>query len=350
MEARVTVDEQIQFAAGLDLTVTTRQLARFRHEGLMPPAERTEHKGRKGVPTYPASSCLQLERLLTLPSEVRGSARVVSLALWGHPIELSIVQTALAEQLSDMETGLWEFIESRAQEGEDPLHFVAVELAGARPRGVAVPRARGQSLGARADAIELMLRLFMLGPPADQSDKGGGELERLIGMARARTDVVAPFGTPWMDGSWMDGFVKVGSLPAMRRAVSEASAAEIDEATRLARVFRRLLPMAATMIGAEWKRPNRAGLGHIQKMQIDPGLPEAMWLSFCVSVVRSPLRSNALEIVGALRTVDDAGKGLVKLMRLPAEEVAWRLSVLSRRKRGSLRRLMTVYEEMAGVR
>lgn len=350
MEARVTAEEQIRFAASRGLIVTSRQLARFREQDLMPRSERTEHCGRKGVHTYPASSCLQLERLLTLPPETRGPARAVSLALWGHPIDPDVLRASLATPLQDLDAGIREFAADRGAGLDEGLRSVAVEVANARPRGISVPRARGQSLAARADAFEVLLRLFLLGPDADPPDQAScEELERLMGMDRARVDVIAPLDKPWLDGAPLDGFADVGSLPVLREAVATASAAELEEAIQFARFFRRLLPLAAVVIGAEWKRPNRGGFGRLQEMRVSPGLPEAMLVSFWVSVVRSPLRANALALAEALHTVDDVREQLLDLLSRPSDEVARRLSTLSRRTRGVLRRLMSGYEALAAT-
>jgi hypothetical protein len=267
--------------------------------------------------------------------------------MWGHPIEPEVLRAALATPLEQLDVGIREFVGERSADLDEGLRVTAVEVANARPRRVSLPRARGQSLSARADAFELLLRLFLLGPDAGRPARAScDELERLMGMDRARVDVIQPLDKPWLDGTPLDGFATVGSLPALREAVAGASASELEEATHFARFFRRLLPLAAVIIGAEWKRPNRGGFAELQKLQVDPGLPEALWVSFCVSVVRSPLRESAVEVANALREVDEARKHLVDLLGRPSDEVARRLSTLSRRKQRVLQRVRSGYESL----
>jgi hypothetical protein len=348
METRVTAEEQIKFATSRGLIVTSRQLARFREQGLMTHPERTEHRGAKGVHTYPASSCLQLERLLTLPAEIRGSARAVSLAMWNHPIEPEVLRQGLTSQIEEVDAGIRSYVGQRGADVDEGLRNTALEIANARPRRVSLPRVRGQSPAARADAFEALLRLFLLGSEAGPPDRAScDELERLMGMDRARVDVIEPLGKPWLEGTPLEGFAAVGSLPALREAVAQASPSELNEAVQFARYFRRLLPLAAVIIGAEWKRPNRGGFGQLQKVHTDPGLPEALWLSFWISIVRSPLRANAIAAAEALQKVSETRELVVELLSRPAEEVARRLDVLSRGKRAALGRMISGYQPLA---
>jgi hypothetical protein len=315
MDRRVTVDDQIRYANDCGLSVTRRQLERYRHEGLMPRPTRTAYRGRQGIPTYPPGSCEQLVFLMRLDASTSGSARAVALAMAGFSIEPHVLQDAVAAELQRLEAGLWHFAARCAVDrGTTPIQALAERLARARPRGVEAPRARGQLEASRIAAIRFVLKVFMVGGSSDRTP-GDSEIEaeRLVGLDRARRDVLTLLPKPWLVGTWAADFAEVGSLPALRRAVDRAERADLKHAIRLARLFNRLLPLAAMAIGAQTKRPNRGGLAWLHRYRLDQGFAQAIWVAFMVSVVRSPLRSNALAIANALIPYEEVEEGIGQL-------------------------------------
>jgi hypothetical protein len=347
MATRVTVDDQIRYADDHGLTVSRRQLERYRYEGLMPRPRRTEYCGRRGVPTYPSRSCEQLVFLMRLDGSTSGPARAVALAMAGFSIEPHVLLDAVAAELRRMEAGMWQVAERCAVErGTTPVQALAERLGRARPRGVKIPRARGQLEVSRIAAIRFVLEAFMVGGSSHRTP-GDSEIEaeRLVGLDRARRDVLAPFPKPWLVGTWAADFAEVGSLPALRRAVDLADRAEVEEAIRLARLFSRLLPLAAMAVGAQTKRSNRGGLAWLHRYRLEQGFAQAMWVAFMVSVVRSPLRSNALAVASALIPYEEIEEGIGQLLAMPTEERESALQRLPPKERAQLQRLLTAAHE-----
>ncbi|MGA2166079.1 MAG: MerR family transcriptional regulator, partial [Solirubrobacteraceae bacterium] len=136
---RVTTAELLDVAQ--DQGVTARTLEYWRHEGLLPKAERTGQTGKRPEWTYPAEAIDQLATLLRLREKTR-QPDTLRVALWfeGFPIDTGRVRASIAAALRDMLELLTKEIDKRRDQDEtsEDSTWAALEQVGrllARKRG-----------------------------------------------------------------------------------------------------------------------------------------------------------------------------------------------------------------------
>lgn len=229
-----------------DPAVTMRTLEYWRHEGLLPAAERTGQHGKRPEWTYPVGAIDQLTALQRLRRKTK-EPHLLRAALWfdGYPIDVERVRFSIAAVLQRALDSMTREIEKRRDPtatGEE-ANWAVLEVVGrtlARKRGAnAPPRYGRQSQAERERALSLALGLVLGDPGASaRLEQDAARVERMIGLDRGRR---SRGGLPaWLDGppdEGLQGFANVGSLPALIEAMKTATDEELTASRRLARIM-----------------------------------------------------------------------------------------------------------------
>lgn len=341
-------------AAVDDPGVTARTLEYWRQQGLLPKAERTGQAGRRPEWTYPASAVEQLREIERLRAQTR-QPNGLRVALWfrGFEIDLEHVRESLISTLRRFHLQILKEIERRrdpvlpaAEAQWTALEQVARTLA--RKRGAhAPPRFGRQRQEERDRAITVLLGL-VLGLPeaAARLSSDGAFVERLMGLDRARQ----PLGgvSAWLTGApgeGLDGFVAIGSLPALIAAVEAAEAGELLAARELARTMLVGIVAFSRMADAFALADNATGLGAWTTIASNP--TAAVWLTALVVSIRrnKGYSDNLRAIVDALdQTVLPVDMHARSLADLTPEDLKGRLEGLPFLQQAGLKRLIADYQ------
>ncbi len=309
-----------------DPVITARTLEYWRHEGLLPKAERTGQSGKRPEWTYPASAGDQLQELLRLRHRTR-QPDVLRVALWfrGFPIETGRVQSSIVAVLRHVQNVVISEIEKR-RDPSLPLEestWAALEKVGqavARKRGThAPPRYGRQTRGDRERATTLLFGLALGYPEASERVADDAKrVERLIGLDQARR--ARPGWGAWLSGpasEGLDGFSSVASIPALIEVVDTATEAELGASRGLARTMLAGITAVSRMADAFSLSENATGLAAWEALGEEP--MATVWLTALVVSIRRMGRANE-----SLRTVVDALDRDV----LPVEQQARELAAL----------------------
>lgn len=313
--------------AANDPTVTERTLEFWRHEGLLPKAQRTGQHGKQPVWTYPAQAVDQLVALQRLRAKTK-DPDLLRTALWfeGFDVDTSRVGASIAAFLSSCLKVVNKEIDKRrppdlAPEDARWAAFGEVAQVLARKRGPkALPRLGRQRLEDREHAMELGIGLMMGdGGATARIEVDGAKLERLVGVDRGRK---RRGGLPaWLDGPPSDGFeafARFGSLPSLIDTASTASEDELQASRMLARILLDGVNAFARMTEAIAGVDNPSGFAAMTLFRDNP-MATAWLLALLVGISRSS------ELSENLKTVVEALTGNV----LPTEARARELAKLS---------------------
>jgi hypothetical protein len=288
-----------------DPAVTTRTLEYWRHEGLLPKAERTGQQGKRPEWTYPSETVDQLVALLRRRAKTK-DPDLLRVCLWfdGYPIEVGLVRSSIATVLRGALDAMTKEIEKRREvvaTGED-ANWAVLEHVGrtlARKRGPnALPRYGRQPQAERERAVALALGLVLGDPGASaRLEEDAPRVERMIGVDRGRRP---HSGLPaWLDGppdEGLQGFANFGSLPALIETMRTASDEELVASRGLARIVLDGMAAFARIADAFTGMDNPAGFGAISVFRDDP--MAAVWLvSFVIAAARSSELSEGLRTV-----------------------------------------------------
>jgi DNA-binding transcriptional MerR regulator len=349
----------LAIATATDAKISERTLEFWRHEGLLPHADRTGQKGIRAVWTYPAETADQLRSLLRLRAATR-DPNVLRAALWfeGYPLTTSRLRTSITGFLRSMQTALDKELAklSSAASREDhalgrwqAITELAHTVAAARSRRT--PRAGRQRLADRTRAFALLFGLALDEPAAvDQLDSDAAALERALGTDRGRRfrpNSVEPWLTGAPSESWAL-FREVGSLPRLIEIAESATDAELEAARPLAQTLLFGISAFSQMTDALAGDRNAAGLAAFVAVSDDP-VARALLPVFVISLMRSPaLVDNLAAISSALTdSVLPLQAAVRELATLPPDQRAARLKHLDRlswTQQNQLKRLIEAFE------
>lgn len=319
-----------------DSSVTARTLEFWRHQGLLPKAERTGQHGKHPRWTFPVETIDQLRALLYLRSKTK-DPDLLRVGLWfdGYPVEIARVRQSVAAVLCHtLDTLNKELARRSSTFGQDgdwtALEQIGRTLAGKRGPN-ALPRYGRQRRADRERAMTLALGLVLGDERAvARLEHDGQQVERLIGLDRGRRP---RGGLPaWLDGPPGDGldtFAHLGSLPALIETMQSATDDELEASRGLARImldgilaFTRI---ADAFVGTE----NASGFGAISTFRGDP-MATVWLLAFVIAAGRSATLNEGLHTVidslsQRVLPVDTRAR---ELAALDSEELANRLPEL----------------------
>jgi len=324
----------------------------WRHQGLLPQAERTGQDGTRPVWTYPAEAPGQLAALLRLRAATK-DPNLLRAALWfdGYPVPTSRARESMITVLRKMQADVERELARRsAALGLDPeegrsqaLGEVARDLASRR--GTGPPRFGRQRLDDRAQGFEAMFRLGLGEEPSpDQlDDHTAAAAERVMGVDQGRR--YRPGGVePWLTGQPADGlaaFQEIGSLPRLIEALESAGEVEFEQARPSARTILTGIAAFSQIADAFAGYRNASGLAAAQALKDEPVI-RVMASAWMISAMRQREAAANIEDVSATLTgqilpLEAAAR---KLAAMPEAERAARISRLSWPEQRRIRRLI----------
>jgi hypothetical protein len=285
--------------------VTARTLEYWRHEGLLPKAERTGQHGKRPEWTYPVEAIEQLGALLRMRSKTK-DPDLLRTGLWfdGYPIEVERLRNSITAVLHRSLDLMVKEIEKRREPGAtgDDANWAALEQIGrtlARKRGPnAPPRYGRQARVERERATTLALGLVVGDAGASaRLEQDAPRVERMIGLDRGRR---SRGGLPaWLDGpsdEGLQGFANIGSLPALIDTMKTATDEELMASRGLARIMLDGVTAFARIADAFTGLDNASGFGAIAVFRDEP--MALVWLvSFVIAAGRSSELSEGLRAV-----------------------------------------------------
>lgn len=320
----------LSLAQEIDPSVTERTLEFWRHQGLLPHAERNGQEGKRPIWTYPSGSADQLRALLHLRIQTK-DPHVLRGALWydGYPIDTVRVRSSIATFLGRLLDTFEKEVAKHSSRVDDPkerwqaIQAVAKVLASKRGRGF--PRLNRQALAERTSGVALMLGLLLNDAEAMRHlEADGPAVERLIGIDRARR--FRPAGVePWLDGPPEEGlavFAQMGSLTRLIAVVEGATEADLEVARDLGRTLLGGISAFSRIADAMVGRDNASGMAGMRMLDGDPHAVLVM-----VPLVLSVLSST--ELAQNLRQLLSGFQSNV----LPLEQQARELAALSEEER-----------------
>lgn len=343
--------------------VTTRTLEYWRHQGLLPKAERTGQHGKRPEWTYPVEAIDQVVALLRLRSKTKDPDLLLT-GLWfdGYPVDVARVRTSITAVLRHSLDAMTKEIEKRREPGAtgDDANWAALEQIGrtlARKRGPsALPRYGRQARAERERAMTLALGL-VLGDAGTSArlEQDAPRVERMIGLDRGRRP---RGGLPaWLDGppdEGLQGFANFGSLPALIDTMKIATDEELTASRGLARIMLDGITAFARIADAFTGTENASGFGAIAVFRDEP--MALVWLvSFVIAAGRSSELSEGLRsVVDSLsRQVLPVDSRARELAALGDDDLRSRLSELEAlpfAEQVRLKRLVANYrDEQAGL-
>lgn len=315
-----------------DPKVTPRTLEYWRHEGLLPKAERTGQAGKRPEWTYPAGALAQLAELMHLRTRTKQPDQLRSI-LWfrGFEIETGRAGRSIASVLRRTQMVIMKEIEKRRDPSLAPdeskwqaLEKIARSMAHKRGSR-SVPRLARQSQEDRERAVILLFGLTMgFDQASARIEEDAPKVERAIGIHQGRRSRQGL--SAWLTGPASVGFSdfsSIASIPALIDAVETAPDEELETSRDLARVLLEGISMLSRFTDAFTLTDNAAGLAAWEAFSEDP--LAAIWLTaFVVSVRRSSAYDENLNAI-----VDALTQGL-----LPAATQVQELAALSDKELG----------------
>lgn len=347
-KGRLTTAELLAIARTREPAVTERTLELWRHQDLLPHAERTGQEGARPIWTYPAEAADQLLTLMRLRAATK-DPNVLRAALWfeGHPLSTTRVHnsmvTALRKVHADVEKELAK--RSASPDPEDgrtaAIADVARNLAGRRK--TPIPRLARQSSAERSQALETILRLGLGDDvPSDELSANADGVERLMGLHRARR--YRPNGVgPWLTGPADESFgllQQAGSLPNMIKTLESAQSHELEQARSAARTMLDGIVAFSQMADAFSGYRNASGLAAAEALKEQPLIP-IMITAWMLFALRSDvLAENLASVSDALIGVQSVQAEARTLAAMPQPEREARLAPLPWPQQRKLRRLV----------
>lgn len=310
-----------------DATITARTLEYWRHEGLLPKAERTGQAGKRPEWTYPAGAREQLGELLRLRARTK-QPDLLRADLWfrGFPVATTSARNSIAAALRHTQTKILKEVDKRRDSSLPPeestwaaLQKLGRTLAHKRGRD-ALPRIARQSQDDRDSAATLLLALVIGVPDAsDRLAQDADKVERMTGVYRGRRP--PPGFEAWLTGPASEAFQdfqSLASLPVLIEAVEAATEAELEASRDQARVLLLGISVIARLGDALTLTDNAVGLAAWGAFADQP-LVVASVTAFVLSARRrDPYGANLEAIIEALTR-----------NALPAAAQAQELAVLS---------------------
>ena len=297
---RVTTADLL--AAFDDPAVTARTLEFWRHQGLLPKAQRTGQHGKRPEWTYPAEARDQLAALLQLRTKTKNPDILrVGLFFEGFPIETVRVRASIIAVLEASLSAIRKEVDKRCSSGAAPeeatwgaLEQIGRVLAGKRGAN-APPRHGRQRREDRERAMTLAVGL-VLGDEgsAARLERDAPHVERMIGLDRGRR----PRGClpPWLDGpagEGLEAFSRYGSLPALIETMRSASDDELTASRTLARIMLDGITAFTRIADSFTGTDNASGFGAIAAFRGEP--MAAVWLlAFTIAAGRSSTLNEGL--------------------------------------------------------
>jgi len=297
---RVTTGDLL--AAVDDPAVTARTLEFWRHQGLLPKAQRTGQHGKRPEWTYPAEARDQLGALVQLRTKTKDPdlARV-GLFFEGFPIETRLVRASIVAVLETALAAMVKEVDKHRSPGAagdeanwEALEQIARVLAGKRGAN-APPRYGRQRREDRERAMALAIGL-VLGDEGSTArlEQDAPHVERMIGLDRGRR----PRGglPPWLDGpagEGLEAFSHYGSLPALIETMRTATDDELTASRTLARIMLDGITAFTRIADSVAGSDNASGFGAIAVFRGEP--MAAVWLlAFVIAAGRSSTLNEGL--------------------------------------------------------
>lgn len=333
---RLTTAELLAVAREHEPAVTERTLELWRHQDLLPHAERTGQDGVRPLWTYPAEATQQLRALLRLRTATK-DPNILRAALWfeGHPVPIARAQSSMVTALRKLRTDVEKEVAKRsasasaADSRTAAIADIALELAGQRK--TPIPRLARQSRTERAQAFETILRLgFGDDVPPDELGANADGVERLMGLHRTRryrSNGIEPWLTGPADGSF-PVFQQVGSLPNMITTLESARADELEQARSTARNLLVGLVAFSQLADAFAGYHNASGLAMAVALKEQPLIPLMLLAWMLVAQRSESLSENLITVSNALTGVQSVHAQARALAALPAQEREARLASL----------------------
>jgi len=329
----------------------------WRHQGLLPKAERTGQDGTRPVWTYPAEAAGQLQALLRLRAATK-DPNLLRSALWfeGYPVPTARARQSMIAVVGKLRADVDKELARRAAaRGLDPeqgrsqaLADVARDLASRRSTGL--PRFGRQRLDARARGLEALLRLGMGEEPGpgQLDDHTAAAVERVMGVDQARR--YRPLGVEsWLTGTPAEGiaaFQRFGSLPRLAEALESASEQEFEQARPFARTVLTGMAAFSQLADAFAGYPNASGLAAAEALKDGPLIP-VMATAFVISGMRlRDMAANIQEVNAALADkILPAEARARNLAAMPKAEREAKINQLPWPEQRSIRRLIDTFEK-----
>jgi len=328
----------------------------WRHQGLLPKAERTGQDGTRPVWTYPAEAAGQLQVLLRLRAATK-DPNLLRSALWfeGHPVPTSRARQSMITVLRKIQADVDKELARRsAARGLDPvqgrsqaLAEVARDLASRRSTGL--PRFRRQRLEDRTRGFEALFRLGLGEEPSpgQLDDHTAASVERVMGIDQARR--YRPGGTqPWLTGPPAEGlaaFQQIGSLPRLIEALDSADEQEVEEARSLARAVLTGIAVFSRIADAFAGYRNASGLAAAEALKDEPMI-RVMATAWVISATRlreaaANIQDVSATLTGTILPIEADAR---KLAAMPEADRETRISKLSWPEQRRIRRLISTFE------
>jgi hypothetical protein len=354
---RTSTGELLRLAQATEPSVTERMLELWRHQDLLPKAERTGQDGARPVWTYPGEAVGQLQALLRLRTATK-DPNLLRSGLWfeGYPVPTARALASMIAVLRKVQANVDKELTKRAApQGSDleqgrsrALADVAHDLAARRGRGL--PRFGRQSLEDRARGLEALFRLGMgeEPAPAQLDDQTAAAVERVMGVDQARR--YRPLGVePWLTGPRAEGlatFQQFGSLPRLIEALESADEQEFEQARPFARTILTGVAAFSQLADAFAGYSNASGLAAFEALKDEP-LISVMAIAFVISVMRfSEMAINMQDVNAALvGSILPAEAQARRLAAMPEAEREARISKLPWPEQRRIRRLIGTFEK-----
>ncbi|MFG2276030.1 hypothetical protein ACGFNY_40500 [Streptomyces chartreusis] len=321
----------LRAVAAAGFRVSERMLEDFRSsaQGLLPRPQRGANRGRRPVWLYPPGSGRQLVSLLRW-REYTKDPNILRVLLWldGFPISTGAVRNSVNATLSTTSQTLERELAVEASRlGLDPaagreaaLSSISSALAAKRGPS-ALPRLVRVTASERADAVELLLRLFAFGETVDTTEEEASTVEKVLGVLPGRRQGVNGSG-PWLVGPARDLFdaAQFVSVPRMAETAIEATDAELESARPIVAMLFRILPLVAKMIGALFGNDNYTGMQGVGHLNENPEFVMLL-VPMVVGMIRAGWQENLDTIATALEPFPALVADIERVLDLPSKQV-----------------------------
>jgi hypothetical protein len=353
---RLPTAQLLALARDSEPGITERALELWRHQDLLPKAERTGQDGTRPVWTYPAEAADQLRALLRLRAATK-DPNLLRSALWfeGYPVPTSRARQSMVTVLRKMQASVDKELARRsAAHGLDPQHGraqalteVARDLAARRGKGL--PRFGRQHLHDRTQGVEAMFRLGLGEDPSSGQldDRTAAAVERVMGIDQARR--YRPAGAqPWLTGppaEWLTTFQQLGSLPRLIEALQSADEPELEQTRPVARTVMTGIAAFSQLADAFAGYRNASGLAAAETLKDEP-LIRVMITAWMVSAMRlRDVAANIHDVSATLTgTILPIEADVRNFAELPEAEREARISKLPWPEQRRIRRLISAFK------
>jgi hypothetical protein len=190
-----------------------------------------------------------------------------------------------------------------------------------------LPRHARVTAEQRSRSIELLLRGFGFGEPVEITAEEATTVERVIGVApNGRRHRVADAG-PWLTGPAQDlfGAAEFVALPHALRAITDATAEDLETARLIVVALWRHLPVMARMMAAIFDDDNYAGVSGLRHLDQRPELILVM-LPMVAGMIRAGWNQQLQTLVDALAPVPQLTLDAQRVLEMPSQVVSANLA------------------------